>query len=179
MRRASPPRQPFQTTLCDEPSRGNIFSPASFPDGATQPAALRGSVTAPHELYEWQAGDAQNPYFAYLACAERLIVTFDSISMLSEACATGRPVYMFDLAHDHGDGERRGGADHSVRSLGYALLMRFGPRRLGRDIGLVHEQLLRDGRAAWLGAAEEPRPGAPSADIDRAVARVRALLDQG
>ncbi|MBK9468026.1 MAG: hypothetical protein IPO20_08725 [Gammaproteobacteria bacterium] len=63
-----------------------------------------------------------------------------------------------------------------MRSLGYALLMRFGPRRLGRDIGLVHEQLLRDGRAAWLGAPGEPRPGAAGADIERAVARVKALL---
>jgi hypothetical protein len=87
---------------------------------------------------------------------------------------------MFDLARDHGAGARPGGADRSLRSLGYALLMRFGPRRLGRDIGLVHEQLLRDGRAAWLGASGEPLPGAGAvdADIDRAVARVKALLAQ-
>jgi hypothetical protein len=42
----------------------------------------------------------------------------------------------------------------------------------------VHEQLLRDGRVAWLGAPGEPRPGVAGADIDRAVARVKALPAQ-
>lgn len=153
-----------------------ITTSARTPQAAL--AALRASVSVPHELYEWKAEDPANPYFAYLACAQRLIVTFDSISMLSEACATGRPVYMFDLARDHGGGDARSDADHSLRSLGYALLMRFGPRRLGRDIGLVHQRLLEDGRAAWLGEAGDPVHAAPAADIDRAVARVRQLLAQ-
>jgi hypothetical protein len=167
-----------QASLLAESLGGSLMITTSARTPRAALAALRASVTAPHELYEWRAGDADNPYFAYLACAERLIVTFDSISMLSEACATGRPVYMFDLARDHGAGTRPGGADRSLRSLGYALLMRLGPRRLGRDIDLVHEQLLRDGRAAWLGAPGEPRPVAAGADIDRAVARVKALLAQ-
>lgn len=153
-----------------------VTSSARTPRAAL--AALRANLHVPHELYEWKQDDPGNPYFAYLACADRLIVTFDSISMLSEACATGRPVFMFDLAQDHGADARSGGADHSARSLGYRLLMRFGPRRLGRDIGLVHRRLLHDGRAAWLGSAGEPHGAPGQADLDRAVARVRALLAQ-
>ena len=39
----------------------------------------------------------ENPYFGYLAIADAFIVTFRSMSMLTEACSTGKPVHMFDL----------------------------------------------------------------------------------
>ncbi len=38
-----------------------------------------------------------NPYFAFLAYADYIIVTADSVSMLSEAATTGKPVYMLPL----------------------------------------------------------------------------------
>lgn len=38
---------------------------------------------------------AENPYGGYLAWADRIIVTGDSVSMCSEACATGAPVGIF------------------------------------------------------------------------------------
>lgn len=38
-----------------------------------------------------------NPYFAYLAHADAILVTCDSISMIAEAAATGKPVYMINL----------------------------------------------------------------------------------
>jgi mitochondrial fission protein ELM1 len=37
----------------------------------------------------------ENPYAGFLAWADRIIVTPDSVNMLSEACATGKPVYTF------------------------------------------------------------------------------------
>ena len=42
-------------------------------------------------------GVGENPYFAYLAVADALIVTADSVSMVSEAAATGKPVHIVDL----------------------------------------------------------------------------------
>ncbi|HEY4294635.1 mitochondrial fission ELM1 family protein [Luteibacter sp.] len=39
--------------------------------------------------------DGPNPYPGILGWADRLIVTPDSVNMLSEACATGRPVHTF------------------------------------------------------------------------------------
>jgi mitochondrial fission protein ELM1 len=36
--------------------------------------------------------DGENPYQGYLAAADRIAVTPDSVNMLSEACATGKPV---------------------------------------------------------------------------------------
>ena len=42
--------------------------------------------------------DGRNPYPGVLAWADRLVVTPDSVNMLSEACATGRPVHTFGEA---------------------------------------------------------------------------------
>ncbi len=41
--------------------------------------------------------EGENPYFGILACAETLIVTVDSISMVSEAAATHAPVLLAQL----------------------------------------------------------------------------------
>jgi uncharacterized protein len=38
-----------------------------------------------------------NPYFAYLGVADAFLVTADSVSMISEAAATGKPVHILEL----------------------------------------------------------------------------------
>ena len=48
----------------------------------------------PGEVWDF-AGD--NPYFAYLGAADHIVVTGDSVTMISEACSTGKPVYVVDL----------------------------------------------------------------------------------
>lgn len=46
-----------------------------------------------HLLYRWgEPGD--NPYLGFLASADAVVVTADSLSMLSEACATTAPVFV-------------------------------------------------------------------------------------
>ena len=42
-------------------------------------------------------GSGENPYFAYLALADAFLVTADSVSMISEAAATGKPVHVLAL----------------------------------------------------------------------------------
>jgi len=42
-------------------------------------------------------GTGDNPYFGYLALADAIIVTADSVNMVTEAGATGRPVHVVDL----------------------------------------------------------------------------------
>jgi mitochondrial fission protein ELM1 len=46
-------------------------------------------------------GTGDNPYYAYLAVADAFLVTADSVSMVSEAAATGKPVHVIEL--DGGD----------------------------------------------------------------------------
>jgi uncharacterized protein len=43
-------------------------------------------------------GSGDNPYFAYLALADAILVTEDSVSMVTEAAATGKPVHVIPLA---------------------------------------------------------------------------------
>jgi mitochondrial fission protein ELM1 len=42
-------------------------------------------------------GAGDNPYYAYLGFADALLVTADSVSMISEAAATGKPVHILEL----------------------------------------------------------------------------------
>lgn len=50
----------------------------------------------PEPLFFYRYGDAgENPYFGLLAYADEIVVTGDSISMCSECCAAGVPVFIF------------------------------------------------------------------------------------
>jgi mitochondrial fission protein ELM1 len=59
--------------------------------------AMAAALTGKHYLHRW-ARNGENPHQAILALADRFLVTSDSISMLAEAFATGKPVERFQLA---------------------------------------------------------------------------------
>jgi uncharacterized protein len=62
----------------------------------TAKEAIRAALAAEPIGMLWdETGD--NPYFGILALADRLIVTAESISMVSEALATGRPAHVLRL----------------------------------------------------------------------------------
>lgn len=63
--------------------------------GAENEAVLRRELSEAPALV-WD-GTGENPYFAFLALADAIVVTGDSVSMVSEACSTGKPVYVADL----------------------------------------------------------------------------------
>ena len=46
--------------------------------------------------------DAENPYAGILGWADRFIVSADSVNMISEACATGKPVHAFSVERPSG-----------------------------------------------------------------------------
>ncbi|WP_377808453.1 mitochondrial fission ELM1 family protein [Azospirillum sp. A29] len=63
--------------------------------GADNEAILRARLSGlPAEVWD---GTGENPYFAYLGLADAVVVTCDSVSMISEACSTGKPVYVIEL----------------------------------------------------------------------------------
>ncbi|XP_043712740.1 mitochondrial fission protein ELM1-like [Telopea speciosissima] len=45
------------------------------------------------KVYIWD-GEGPNPHMGHLAWADAFVITADSVSMLSEACSTGKPVYV-------------------------------------------------------------------------------------
>jgi len=54
---------------------------------------LRGAFKNGTTCFWGGEADGANPYPGYLAVADRIVVTPDSVNMLSEACATGAPVF--------------------------------------------------------------------------------------
>jgi mitochondrial fission protein ELM1 len=57
-------------------------------------AAVEGATReAPRLLWN---GAGENPYADFLAHADAVVVTADSVNMTGEACATGKPVYVFE-----------------------------------------------------------------------------------
>ncbi|MCB1650582.1 MAG: mitochondrial fission ELM1 family protein [Alphaproteobacteria bacterium] len=57
---------------------------------------LKNALSSKENVYFWD-GSPPNPYFGMLAWADYILATADSASMLSEACTTGKPVYMIEL----------------------------------------------------------------------------------
>ncbi|GGF45167.1 hypothetical protein GCM10011611_59530 [Aliidongia dinghuensis] len=63
--------------------------------GAEAEAILRTRVQGPG--VEIWTGEGENPYFGYLGLADHVLATADSISMITEASATGKPVHVLAL----------------------------------------------------------------------------------
>jgi mitochondrial fission protein ELM1 len=148
---------------------------------AASAALARGLQGTPYHLWRW-APEGDNPYFGILAWADALLVTADSIAMVSEAVATGRPVRLFDLGGMRGDAapvER----DRTPRARAYGALMHLGPRRLSRDLGLVHERLVATGAAAWddvplpESGSEAPAAGVVDGYLGATVRRVKSIVE--
>ena len=150
-------------------------------------------AATPHHLHRWRPQDEDNPYFGYLALADAFIVTGESVSMLTEACESGKPVYIFDpgkhplALHCDGADDAKSLVDPRPwwqrienfrwKPLTHRLAQSLGPRRMRRDVGVMHRHLIDAGHAAWLGASPtEHRPRPAGADLENAVSRVRALF---
>lgn len=57
----------------------------------------------PHYIHDWTKEKEQgteNPYLQMLSTADRIIVTADSISMMSDALATGKPTFTYVASHN-------------------------------------------------------------------------------
>ncbi len=87
---------------------------ASRRTGADNIALLRDRLHGP--AVDFWDGEGENPYFAYLALSDALVVTSDSVNMVSEACFTGKPVHVFHL--EGGDGTKFQRFQQSLEAAG-------------------------------------------------------------
>jgi mitochondrial fission protein ELM1 len=139
--------------------------------------ALLKEIACPSYAYRWRAGDPDNPYLAFLALADRFLVTVDSASLVVEACTTGRPVEIWEWpARFVLNGPKSPGDPPATRlarlreSLVYLGLVK--PRR---DFAAFQRVLRARGLVTSFGeGASVARQ--PLDDLERAVERVRALL---
>ena len=120
---------------------------AITPSRRTDPAALAAiqKTLAPLGAWLWD-GTGDNPYFALLALADAIVVTIDSISMISESVATCAPVMLAPL-----------------------------PGRSRRN-GLFVQPLLAEGRVRRFTGRLETWSATPINDTPQAAAEVRRRL---
>ena len=139
-------------TLADELARacgGSLLYTDSPRTPVAAGDALQQRLGAPAMAYRWGRSEGENPYRGLLALADAFVVTGESMSMLAEAAATGRPLFIFDM----GDGDtpwwrlRHG---WRYKPLSHRLAMRCGSLRMRRDVGNIQQALVASGRAGWL-----------------------------
>jgi mitochondrial fission protein ELM1 len=162
-------------------------SPRTPPEAAE---ALIAAIDCPAHVYRWRPGDPANPYHAYLALADRFVVTVDSASQAIEACATGRPVELFEwperrrsrlsatpILRRWAAVGRAAGASRADATAArfYDALLDWGFLKPPRDFRAYHQALFERGLLVPMGAPAAPSRR-PLDDMERAVARVRSLF---
>jgi mitochondrial fission protein ELM1 len=167
-----------------------VTTSARTPEAAIR--AFEAQLTAPHTLHRFVKfqPEADNPFFAYLGLADEVVVTSDSMSMLAEAIASGKPTHIFDLSRGKASNRPPSPTDGSIteRSLAerladfrfqaimYTIGMYALPSRLTRDVRIIHTRQVEAGRAAWLGQHHPTNHQAPLTDLANAVTAVQALF---
>jgi mitochondrial fission protein ELM1 len=148
------------------------------------------------DAFVYRSGEpGENPYLGLLAWADAIVATGDSESMLAEAAATGKPVWIYPLAVRTSFRWLRWPRDWV---LARALARPAGPRgtprpqrglerccarliergwiRPARDLDLLHAELARRDLALPFGTLAAAGSGQPLRDLDEAVSRVIAML---
>lgn len=167
--------------------RGSLLVTTSRRTPEAVAKLLLGSYDVPARSFGFGTSGGPSPYPALLAAGDVFVVTADSASMLADAVATGRPVFVYAnpavpaslplswrLSRRFGIGgvAANGPIGRLYRWL-LDLGLLYGPRRLD----LVIARLYREGMAQEL--PETPMP-APPAAIDRqdAAATLALVVDR-
>jgi mitochondrial fission protein ELM1 len=109
---------------------GSVLATGSRRTGRPAEAAAAATLgDLPHHLHRWGEGGA-NPYAGLLAWADALVVTGDSVSMVSEALATAVPVFIADPG---GLGTRHRRLHHSLYAARQARPLIEAPAPFARE----------------------------------------------
>ena len=120
-----------------------IITPSRRTGEANREILKDALVSVPHYLW---TGQGDNPYFGLLGLADFIVVTADSVNMVSEAASTGKPVYVAPLP----------GGSPKFQDF--------------------HQRLIDDGVTRVFEFKLEPYAYRPLDDVALAAERVRALL---
>ncbi len=108
---------------------GSVLATASRRTGAAATEALAGALAGvPHRLHRW-GGEGANPLLGFMAWADALVVTGDSVSMLSEALLTAAPIF---VASTGGEGRRHLALHDSLYAAGQARPLSAAPAPFAR-----------------------------------------------
>jgi hypothetical protein len=172
---------------------GTVFAITSPRTGAEATAALRAGLGESAHLHAWRPGEVDNPYMGHLALADAIVVTGESESMLAEAVAAAKPLFIYPLPERplgfrraaewvarraEARPRKRKGTVRPQQGLEYlcARLIAAGFVRPPRHLDQLHDGLVRRGAARTFGAAMELSPCRPLRDLEDVARRVRLLL---
>jgi uncharacterized protein len=163
--------------------KGKILSVQTSPRTPDEAVtALERTVRPPHRLAIF--GSGENRYRDALAEASEIVVTSDSVSMLSDALASGKPVSVYPLPQSQNLKWQAG--EWLYRNTVEVPSPPFKPIRWLFDTGVIeaaadrrrlHARLVAENRLVWFG--EDPLPPQPEAmrrDLETAVESLRALM---
>jgi mitochondrial fission protein ELM1 len=177
-----------------EQAGGTLFAITSPRTGEAATRALCEGLGGSDRVQVWKKGETENPYLAYLAHADVLVVTGESESMLAEATAPGKPLYIYPLpAREHGprlrfsewvttEANRRRVKDKGTvrpqqgREYLCARLIERGFVRPPRDLDQLHEGLVRIGVARMFGDPLDAERPSPLHETENIAERVRESL---
>ena len=132
-------------------------------------------------LYEWKAGGEKNPYLALMGSADEIIVTGDSVSMMTEAVRLQRRLLIFPLPKgqpswlDNANLLLRSSGEIPTRRL-EKLAVKLGLVSYARNLEAIHQWLYRHRLAAPLGE-QAPLPEAfADDDLERVAARLNQMV---
>ena len=108
---------------------GSVMATTSRRTGAAATAALAAAlVPIPHRLHRWgEAGP--NPLLGFMAWADALVVTGDSVSMLSESLVAAAPLFIAPIG---GEGRRHLALHASLYAAGEARPISAAPAPFAR-----------------------------------------------
>jgi hypothetical protein len=177
-----------QASAAASAAGGSLLISTSARTPADSAAALFAAVDCPAYRYSWKPNDPRNPYPAFLGLADRFIVTSDSASLATDACATGKPVCVFDLPEKRKSGlkgfirrwgKRRGDSTMPPRTFAdrlYDRLVYLGLLKPARDFAGFHRVLRQRGLAVTFDEVANAPPRLD--DLERSVEAIRRLLKE-
>lgn len=163
---------------------GTLLVVTSPRTGAEAGAVLTRAFPSPHIVHLWRKGE-DNPYRRFLALADEVVVTSDSVSMAADALAAGKKLSVYRLP-------RRAAIKDAVVEKLFARvygdapcpfwlkpakwLFDAGLIELRADRPLLFERLVREGRLGWFGEARTETHFAAPDELAVILPRIRALF---
>ena len=122
--------------LANAAGGGSFLVTTSRRTGEAQEKIIREFLPEPKFFYGWGNKEIENPYFGFLALADHIVVTGDSVSMCSEACAAPAPVYIY--APEGSVGKKHALLHRELYSEGFAVELTKDPLPVRQD---AHKRL--------------------------------------